>query len=883
MPATPHNKDAPIVKQFAFTGEWVPNLDPSKIGEDNFAMLRNFRYIDGGIAPIEGLTLLTTNKVSGVYTYAGSIIQLETAFTSYIVGHFYNEAKTASRIYSRDTEIPDTGDWTELPEYICATSGYGSRMAQLPRGVGICNNVESLIWEGQKAFPGAVFRMNGLTNLTPTNPSNETEILRNSWTDANNRMVIGSGYTIFTVHTTRPIRAVYVDVYSAATNAGSMISGFYWRGTGWSGMVVDDGTRRTGGSLRGDGWLDWSESYDEINEYIVPAYFEGTHLYMYQFITENCTSWITAMYVDMPCQTIRDIWDGVYRTCIACEVAHDGDNPEDFLVEVNEPSNAEYPIGAWIGGLTDSGYIDIAFEERTAAVLVEMIASYENTAASVLTISYWNGSSYTSVGTVYDGTASDDGTITLHRTGSVSWNPPDDWREVPRNKQGVYGYFYRLTVSADLSGGSSYDTQIDLISGVPVGKTMGAHKFPAMYGNRPFWGCDTMGNELNALDYGPANTVDVYNGQQSSDRGQRIYVGDQSALTGAATLYNRFGSSIYETMLIFKHTSTHLLYGTGPADYRLYNISENYGCPAPKTIASAEIGYEMGGGAYRNICMWLSYRGPVIFDGASMIPIPGVDLYFDSRKTDTYINTDLIESFIGWFDPFWKEYHLLMAIGSNTYLDTHIVYDLTRKKWFEIYYDGGLQHVPQAVCIAKNSTGSLHTLAHMKTGLLYQYGNGNDWDGTTILSRVKTADLMPSESIWAESKMQAVKVGHEIPDFTLTLSSITIGVNYYGDGDAAAVALDDIVIAASDYTTTLILHEETGFEVALLCEDSDYLEYDYVTPYRYIHRTQHMNRVGLTHQFEFYRESDSLGYVGNFGKNLLWWGYLATIDGMELR
>ena len=43
MPVLPHTKDQPVIKQFAFDGEWLPDIDPSKIGENNFALLRNFR------------------------------------------------------------------------------------------------------------------------------------------------------------------------------------------------------------------------------------------------------------------------------------------------------------------------------------------------------------------------------------------------------------------------------------------------------------------------------------------------------------------------------------------------------------------------------------------------------------------------------------------------------------------------------------------------------------------------------------------------------------------------------------------------------------------------------------------------------------------------
>jgi hypothetical protein len=79
MGILPHVREPdtqPVLKQFAFDGAWVPDLDPTKIGENNFALLRNFRYIQGGIAPIEGTTQLTTNIVDATYRYPGDAIHM---------------------------------------------------------------------------------------------------------------------------------------------------------------------------------------------------------------------------------------------------------------------------------------------------------------------------------------------------------------------------------------------------------------------------------------------------------------------------------------------------------------------------------------------------------------------------------------------------------------------------------------------------------------------------------------------------------------------------------------------------------------------------------------------------------------------------------------
>ncbi len=54
--------------------------------------------------------------------------------------------------------------------------------------------------------------------------------------------------------------------------------------------------------------------------------------------------------------------------------------------------------------------------------------SKTNTNAALTSISYWNGTTWTSVGEVDDGTLDDattPGTKTFNKTGVITWNDPD--------------------------------------------------------------------------------------------------------------------------------------------------------------------------------------------------------------------------------------------------------------------------------------------------------------------------------------------------------------------------------------------------------------------------------------------------------------------------
>jgi hypothetical protein len=276
----------------------------------------------------------------------------------------------------------------------------------------------------------------------------------------------------------------------------------------------------------------------------------------------------------------------------------------------------------------------------------------------------------------------------------------------------------------------------------------------------------------------------------------------------------------------------------------------------------------------------------MVFDGATMIPLPGVDLYFDPRKTSTYINMNYIHLARGWFDPFWKEYHLQFTVGSTaTKNNTHIVYSLQFKRWFEIYMDAGSTSTGtgwgQCQVNTRTSNGQIIPMILMDDGHLYRFGYGSDWHGNNLTHKVRTGDFFVGESIWIESRMQALRLGHEVPDFELSTDYITININYYQDGSETAVALDDMDITNTDYITEVYLYAEDG--TTLLEENGNEITYDNIDQYRYVIKTQHINKVAMTHQFEFTRVSTSAAFLGNFGKNFLWWGFLARPEGLDTR
>ena len=81
--------------------------------------------------------------------------------------------------------------------------------------------------------------------------------------------------------------------------------------------------------------------------------------------------------------------------------------------------------------VSSTEYLLAGFIERQQGLHCKLIPNHTNTTAStVLTVSYWNGTEWVSVGTINDGTSSD--SISFAKSGYITWNPVDENTEFKR-------------------------------------------------------------------------------------------------------------------------------------------------------------------------------------------------------------------------------------------------------------------------------------------------------------------------------------------------------------------------------------------------------------------------------------------------------------------
>lgn len=392
--------------------------------------------------------------------------------------------------------------------------------------------------------------------------------------------------------------------------------------------------------------------------------------------------------------------------------------------------------------------------------------------------------------------------------------------------------------------GRDPEVVVDIVSGIPTQQTINAYKFPSIYKNRLLLCGDIEGKEGNRVDYSVSNSPQMLNGDESSrNREQSLYFGSSEDLTCGTQLYNRFGSSIFTSWLGLKNNETYLLTGDGPENFKIDPVSLTVGCPAPLTLDNAEVGFKIATDVERNVAIWLSYAGPMMFDGAVLIPMRGIDKYFDPNET-ACVNFSSIENSRGWFDPTYKEYNLLIPSGlGQTTNNKWFVFDLVRKKWFE--KATGTAEKPQCGFRVMDAYGVQYIYGGIDTGYMMQFEDGTSWDGTGITQKVVTGDFWPTGSMWDQTRIRQIKVAakriseeHDLKLIYYADTNMAEGTDFvWSDtADFAWIDTDDFAWASIELAT-LELDLATGL-------------------YRLVRTTETTDLLGWSHGFGFQLTTD---------------------------
>ncbi|MBI5843731.1 MAG: hypothetical protein HZB23_03575 [Deltaproteobacteria bacterium] len=534
----------------------------------------------------------------------------------------------------------------------------------------------------------------------------------------------------FLAFSTRPIKGARALLSASNNETGASVAVSAWNGNTMAALDVTDGS--SGFSVdRG------AISFPSTCGMARPMNFGGLFLYAYLFSLSAGSAEICRLTLDAPFQKLGDVWDGVNRTAIAFHV-YTGSADKDYTLEVAEASSALYPIAADLSALATSGYVTVIFEERMAGLVFSMIAGSTNASTARPTVSFLGPAGWVGLGAPRDGTmlGASMNWVSLGQSGVMAWNPPNETEESPASLFGVNGYAYRIAFSAALSA----DVKIDSCFGIPAGKAPRACDFPSAYGGRLLLCGYSEGGEGGRVDYSAPSAPEVNNGELSSDGGkQALYFGGNEPLVAGIEMFNRFGNDVHSFWLGLKKTETFILTGSNPDDFAVRLVSGSIGCVSAKALCAAEMGFEVNQGLGRNVAFWLSASGPVVFDGAVLTPLGGLERFFDEDSSD-FVNPDDLDCAVMFYDSAHGELNLLLPLNDSTEPDFWAVFDLKKRAWFA--KNPGEGNFPVCAVPVSSRGGVRFVYGGRRYGHVLRLEHGPTWDGTAITCELETGDLL---------------------------------------------------------------------------------------------------------------------------------------------
>ena len=785
-----------------------------------------------------------------------------------------------SKLFLNDTAIPDQGDFEDEALYSDPSGASRGRFASAPQGnMTYCNGLRSMIWGGDELRCAAFIASTTTIANTVTNARDYTDQIQNRLDSSDEVASIGGSYTDWVIGATRPLKGVKFYV-KTPNDTVSTLTAKQWDGTAWQALAITNNTISGAKSLAQTGTVTWADTdgtsvakylegrilywyqfnlsagsatlyhvtvdaalqtikniwggdssvvaackfYDgsdyqdytvEVNDAITSTAMHiggfTTTQYMYLGFTvpqQGFELFIPPERGNIVASTLTvSYWDGDSWVAVSglSDGTSDGSNAlaHSGVISFTAPTRGtEFPKSFNQEGPYYYYRLSISASIR-GRMSGDTFAFVESTPPTITD----SGSHFLDVGGFSAGSslevinhASNDGTYTIASVndGTITLSSSD-------------------AISAAGTGDDCIllaieEVQVYYVQGIEAPKKIPAHKFAVHFQNRVLLCSPDEAPE--AMLVSAENAPDVYNGDDSTT----LYFGGHDDLVAGIGLYNRFGASIYNFAVLCKKTETWILNGYSPDTFEKFTLSTNIGCCAPFTMDSCEIGYKITKEMIRNIAMWLSYDGPVLCDGGVLMPIKGLEPYFDINDSRC-INYDAIDISVGRFDPLRKEYNLLIPSGSGqTTINKWFVYDLVRSKWFEkvppVY--------PQCMFQVEDVNGAKYCYVGFDHGYIELNEDGTTFDGTAIDQSVTLGDKFLTTSMWDKTRLDYLKL---ICVARNTGDQEVITVKHRVDGSQTWTTLEDVPMYESGkrYVSSVQRVNKAGIshELHLECSTDD--------------------------------------------------------------
>jgi len=641
-----------------------------------------------------------------------------------------------------------------------------------------------------------------------------------------------ASYLYWMIGTTRPIQGAKYYLSNINTETSPALTVKEWIGTSWSDLTVTDNTS----GLTSSGTITWSSTVNTSK----PRYLYGNVLYWYQFYLSKGNATIYNVTIDAPMQTVKNLWNGANDTIVKHLIYKDAtgttedvgvpiddlDIPEDIVwgdyyagiapqigitktarnISSNSGSYEDSTISiqsdiadtvADLSSLGTDDYLLFGFLTPMQAFNIRIVEAKGNDDATVLTVSYWDGSQWVVVDNLNDQT--DVSGDSFKRSGVISFNPVQPGQEFTQTIGDEFPlYYYKLNFTA------AHDAEVELynVTGTKATLPISTYKFPIMFQERMFLLSDIYGDKNKAI-YSAWNSPDVWNGDDSS----YLLFGDGKELVAAGVIYNMFNTTGIPQLIVMKKNSTYRLVGDNPTNWVVQELSGITGCIAPLSVALCETKTD-DQGFKRQVLIWQASHGVVMCDGASIVTISkDIQNYFDPNSSE-FIPTAVSDNSIGWYDPDLESYKLLISSGSGqTTHDVELEYSLRYNEWTKIYRENGSGANPLQIAFPVFDTdGKRYIYGMTDEGIMYRLENGDNWESTAIAQYVHTKDLIIDDEMPSlkNSTIEYFRLNYEIK---ATASTEDVSIAHYCDRELTVDGTDDqlgpsdIDIATGPYDT----------------------------------------------------------------------------------
>ncbi len=592
---------------------------------------------------------------------------------------------------------------------------------------------------------------------------------------------------------TMPISGINWNITTANGVAGTL-SVSYWNGTTWAAVsgLVDNTASPAGTSLARSG----SMTFNSTESISIPSSQNGLQAHWLKVLIPNCatTTRISNVTVTVPWQPIQDFWDSEYREVASVQLFEASKFidyttnvlKDEFTWDVPNLSSSSNRVAA-LGGLSStyaafaisgvndmatSEYITVGFSEKMMGCKFSMVPEKVSSVTATLSVNYWNGSAWTAVSGLTDGTL--DNGATLGNSGLVTWTPvPHDVEfKTKLGNRSEALYYYQFKVSATISSTNLF---VYYIAGLPSPRLINNYKFSLNAQNR-LWLFTA-----NSAIVSNLNTLNTFNGKDSGDG---LEFGDSAEVVAATEIYDRTTSKTQSSVLVLKESSGHMITGYNPEDWAIANLSDEngIGCNAPLTLLTSPLGLEFETLRRRQIAIWQGHGGIYIFDNNGINIISTDISHFFNQDNAEAINPDSASISYSFFSVDNGEfyYHWCFASGSSTTINKEWVFDIIRQKWFEV--DRGTGKALQGGFMASDFNGNRYTYGFEDNGYLQRLNNGTDYDGNDIDYEVITEDIKPLGDINTLTRIDLLRLAV----VSKTTTSNSIRVEHFGDTSTTA-------------------------------------------------------------------------------------------------